>query len=115
MELMKLLKQGTRLAVFAALVASSASISAIEGLRISVKCPNVILGWPSASGEYYIVQWRPTLDQSTSWVTLTNSLPASLSTNWTIFVHSNQVQCASGATNNHRSEEHTSELQSLRH
>jgi hypothetical protein len=96
---MNLLKQGTRLAVFATLVASSASVSAIEGLQISVQCPDVILGWPSTSGENYIVQWRPTLDPSTPWVTLTNSLPADWTTNWTIFVHSNQVQCASGGTN----------------
>jgi hypothetical protein len=96
---MKLLQQGARLAVLAALMASSASVSAIEGLQISVQCPDVVLGWPSTSGEYYIVQWRPTLDSSTPWVTLTNSLPADDTTNWTIFVHSNQVQCASGGTN----------------
>src|ERR1039457_1347373 len=99
MELMKLLKHGARLAVFVALVASSASVSAIEGLQISVQCPDVVLGWPSISGEYYIVQWRPTLNPSTPWVTLTNSLPADWTTNWTVFVHSNQVQCVSGGTN----------------
>src|ERR1017187_5315980 len=98
MELMKLLKHGARLAVFVALVASSASVSAIEGLQISVQCPDVVLGWPSISGEYYIVQWRPTLNPSTPWVTLTNSLPADWTTNWTVFVHSNQVQCASPGT-----------------
>ena len=96
---MKLLKHGARLAVFVALVASSASVSAIEGLQISVQCPDVVLGWPSISGEYYIVQWRPTLNPSTPWVTLTNSLPADWTTNWTVFVHSNQVQCVSGGTN----------------
>ncbi|MEI7937655.1 MAG: hypothetical protein WCK27_13280 [Verrucomicrobiota bacterium] len=96
---MKLLKQGAFLAVLAALAASSASVSAIEGLQISVQCPDVILGWPSVAGENYIVQWRPTLAPSTPWVTLTNSLPADWTTNWTTFVHSNQVQCSSGGTN----------------
>jgi hypothetical protein len=96
---MKLLKQGARLAVLAALVASSASVSAIEGLQISVQCPDVILGWPSNPGENYVVQWRPTLSPSTPWVTLTNSLPADWTINWTTFVHSNQVQCSSGGTN----------------
>ena len=95
---MKLLKQGARLAVFAALVASSAPVSAIEGLQISVQCPDVILGWPSSPGETYIVQWRPTLSPSTPWVTLTNAPPADWAAYWTIFVHSNQVQCASGGT-----------------
>jgi hypothetical protein len=82
------------------LLASATRSLAIEGLQLSVQCPDVVLGWPSAPGENYIVQWRPTLDPSTPWVTLTNSLPADWTTNWTIFVHSNQVQCASGATNN---------------
>jgi hypothetical protein len=62
---MKLLKQGTLLAGLAALVASSTSILAIEGLQISVQCPDVVLGWPSTPGENYIVQWRPTLNLST--------------------------------------------------
>src|ERR1017187_1742727 len=96
---MKTTKQGARLAVFAALVVSSASVSAIEGLQISVQCPDVVLGWPSTSGENYIVQWRPSLSTNTLWVTLTNSLPADWTTNWTVFVHSNQVKCASGGTN----------------
>jgi hypothetical protein len=86
---MNISKQTVRLGVFTALVASSVSVSAIEGLQISVRCPDVILGWPSTSGEYYIVQWRPSLDPSTPWVTLTNSLPANWVTNWTVFVHSN--------------------------
>ena len=62
---MKTTKQGARLAVFAALVVSSGSVSAIEGLQISVQCPDVVLGWPSTSGENYIVQWRPSLSTNT--------------------------------------------------
>jgi hypothetical protein len=84
----------------ALLLASNIHTFAIEGLTISVQCPNVILGWPSNPGENYIVQWRPTLDPSTPWVTLTNSLPADWTTNWTFFVHSNVFQCPTGGTNN---------------
>jgi hypothetical protein len=59
----------------------------------------VTLGWPSSQGEIYIVQWRSNAAPGTAWVTLTNSLPANLSSNWTVFVHSNQMQCLSGSTN----------------
>ena len=34
---------------------------AIEGLQVSVQCSNVVLSWPSAEGETYIVQYRQTL------------------------------------------------------
>ena len=81
------------------LLASSFHLRAIEGLRISVHCPDVVLSWPSLDGETYIVQYRPTLCTNTPWVTLSNSMPADPTTNWTTFVHSNQVQCASGGTN----------------
>ena len=53
MEPMKLLKQGVRLAVLATLVATSHTVSAIEGLQLAVQCPDVILGWPSLSGQTY--------------------------------------------------------------
>jgi len=86
------------IATATAILASNVNTFAIEGLTISVQCPNVVLGWPSNPGENYIVQWRPTLDLSTPWVTLTNSLPADWSTNWTFFVHSNVVQCGSGGS-----------------
>lgn len=86
---------GAVLAVFMAMVLNS---PAIEGLTISVQCPNVVLGWPSNPGETYIVQWRPTLDPSTPWVMLTNGFPADSTANWTCFVHSNQVQCATNAS-----------------
>ena len=61
--------------------------------------PRRLLGWPSTPGETYIVQWRPTLDPRTPWVTLTNSLPADWTSSWTTFVDSNRVQCASAGTN----------------
>jgi hypothetical protein len=81
------------------LLASATPSLAIEGLQLSVQCPDVVLGWPSTPWENYIVQWRPTLNPSTPWVTLTNSLLADWTTNWTTFVDSNRVQCALGGTN----------------
>jgi len=69
---------------------------AIEGLKIKIQCPHVVLSWPSANGEFYIVQYRPTLDPITPWQTLTNELPARAGTNTTYFVHSNRVDCPSG-------------------
>ena len=61
---------------FAILLSSTARAPAVEGLQISVKCPDVSLGLAQRPGENYIVQWRPNLDPGTPWVTLTNSLPA---------------------------------------
>ena len=96
---MNLPKQGTRLAILAVLAASSISVTAIEGLHISVQCPDVILSWPSIEGETFIVQHRSTLNTNTPWVTLADWLPAATGTNTTSFVHANQVQCPSAGTN----------------
>src|SRR5262252_8922482 len=94
---MKRISQG----ILGALIISSSTLHlpAIEGLRISVQCPNVILSWPSTHTETYIVQCRPSLSTNNPWTTLTNSLPAPAATNITIFVHSNVVQCPSASTN----------------
>ena len=40
---------------------------AIEGLKLSLQCSNVVLSWPSVEGETYIVQYRPTLVPGTPW------------------------------------------------
>ena len=72
-------------------------VLAIEGLQISVNCPDVVLAWPSAAGETYLVQYRPDLNPGTAWVTLTNSLPDS-GTGLTVFVHSNMVLCLQGGS-----------------
>jgi len=92
---MKTIKQGVITAA-AVLLASIAQTFAIEDLKIKVVCPDVVLSWPSAEGETYIVQYRATLDTNDAWVTLTNSLPAVSSTNLTTFVHSNMVDCPAG-------------------
>ncbi|HET7624596.1 MAG TPA: hypothetical protein VFM25_04965 [Verrucomicrobiae bacterium] len=44
-----------------ALTAATPHTFAIEGLKVSVQCSNVVLSWPSVEGETYIVQYRPDL------------------------------------------------------
>jgi hypothetical protein len=69
---------------------------AIEGLKLSVHCPDVVLSWLSSDVETYIVQYRPTLDTNSSWTTLTNWMPGAASTNLTTFVHADMVDCPAG-------------------
>ena len=88
-----------RLGLFAALTSLhlvTTTAHAIEGLKLKIVCPDVVLSWPSVTGQVYIVQYRPTLDPITPWQTLTNSLPARIGTNTTLFVHSNRVDCPPG-------------------
>jgi hypothetical protein len=87
---MKIRRIGISIAI--CLLASAIQSFAIEGLKLSLQCSNVVLSWPSVDGEIYIVQYRPTLDVATPWQTLTSSLPADVGTNLTFFVHSNIVQ-----------------------
>lgn len=69
---------------------------AIEGLKLQIRCPHVVLSWPSTNGETYIVQYRATLDTNSTWQTLTNFMPPATGTNTTYFVHSNRVDCPAG-------------------
>lgn len=86
-------------AAAAILVTCSTETFAIEDLKISIRCPDVWLTWPSVeNGETYIVQYRQTLDTNSSWLTLTNYMPPDSGTNLTTFVHSNQVSCPPGQT-----------------
>jgi len=79
-------------AAVAVFLTTETNAPAIEGLQLSLQCSNVVLSWPSIAGQNYIVQYRPTLDPSTPWQTLTNSYPGDWTTNVTVFVHSNIVQ-----------------------
>ncbi len=78
--------------VVASILTSALHTLAIEGLQISVQSTNAILFWPSATNETYLVQYRPTLDTNSSWMTLTDDYPAAMGTDMTFFVHSNSVQ-----------------------
>ncbi|MBP7827829.1 MAG: hypothetical protein BWX84_02750 [Verrucomicrobia bacterium ADurb.Bin118] len=76
---------------------------AIEGLKLSVQCSNVVLSWPCRDdgSETFIVQYRQTLDPSTPWQTLTTSHYAEFGTNVTYYIHSNVVQnpnCGGGGS-----------------
>jgi len=93
---MKTIRRGIFATAVSLLLASSVQTFPIEGLKLSVHCPDVWLSWPSVEGETYIVQYRPDVSTNSTWVTLTNSLPAESGTNITLFVHSNQVDCPTG-------------------
>jgi len=80
------------IAAIAVLFTTETNAPAIEGLQLSLQCSNVVLSWPSIAGQNYIIQYRPTLDPSTPWQTLTNSYPGDWTTNVTVFVLSNIVQ-----------------------
>lgn len=82
--------------VAAFLACSLVQAHAIEGLRLSIVGSDVVLAWPSRTGETYIVQFRADLSTNCPWETLTNSLPAAGGTNWTAFIHAGMFQCASG-------------------
>ena len=87
----------------AVLLASNLHTFAIEGLKLSVQCSNVVLSWPCLDdgSETFIVQYRQTLDPGTPWQTLTTSHFAEFGTNVTYYVHSNIVQnpvCGGGGS-----------------
>lgn len=85
-----------RLITVTGLLLVTAQCWAIEGIKILISCPDVVLSWPSVADETYIVQYRESFDSVSPWITLTNLLPASIGTNTTSFVHSNQVNCPTG-------------------
>ena len=81
------------------LIALATQSYGIEGLSISIRNgTDVVLGWPSAVTETYIVQYRVALDTNDPWTTLTNYYPAAQYTNWTTFVIPNQICVPSGGT-----------------
>lgn len=90
---MKIITQGF-IGAAALILASAGNTLAIEGLKLSVQCSDVVLSWPSSdtNNQYFLVQYRPTLDPADQWQTLASWLPAAYGTNRTYFVHSNIVQ-----------------------
>src|SRR5437870_1176302 len=71
---MKKINHGLLVAA-ACFLAATVQTFAIEGLKIKVVCPDVVLSWPSVEGETYIVQYRATLDTNDTWVTLDDQRP----------------------------------------
>lgn len=90
------MKKALQRTVFTAaclLLASSNQSHAIQGLKLSLQCSNVVLSWPCLDdgSETFIVQYRRTLDPNTPWQILTSSLYSQSGTDMTYFVHENVV------------------------
>lgn len=79
--------------VIALVVSVIHTFADVRGVRLFPQCPNIFLSWPSVPGETFTVQYRPTLEAATPWITLTNLLPAAVNTNVTSFVHSDAMDC----------------------
>lgn len=57
----------------------------VGGLRIRADSSNVVLTWPSAQRESFVVLWRSNATVEATWVVLTNQAGASRTTNETIY------------------------------
>jgi hypothetical protein len=57
----------------------------VAGLQLQVESTNIMLTWPSAPRESFVVLWRSNATFQTPWVVLTNQLFASSATNKTSF------------------------------
>ena len=92
---MKAIQLAIIVTIISALASPVVSL-AVDDLKISINCPDVVLRWPSKEGETYIIEHRTTLDTNTPWRTLTTDYPASTGTNLTYYVHPDQVPCPPG-------------------
>jgi hypothetical protein len=82
---------------------STAASFALDGLGIKAQGTNIIVFWPSAGYENYIIQFRSTLDSDSSWMTLAFSSPPSIPDNYpangnplTTYTNFGAAQIASG-------------------
>ncbi len=57
----------------------------VSGLRIRADSSNVVLTWPSAQRESFVVLWRSNATVEATWVVLTNQVGASRTTNETTY------------------------------
>ena len=64
---------------------------AVDNLRISIVSSNVVLSWPSATGETYLVEYRERFIPESPWKLLASNHFAATGTNWTTFTHPNIV------------------------
>src|SRR6266852_2733752 len=81
------MKTITKAAFAAAAIILAAPVQsyAVEDQALQVQGTNLVLSWPSLGYEYYMIEYRPTLDDSTPFVQLTNCVPAN-STNRTTYI-----------------------------
>lgn len=82
---MKLITVFRLVLIFSLTLASR--IHAIPDLRLTIQNQNVVLTWPSETGQFFIVEHRVNLDESTPWVTLATSYPAATTGTRTTFTH----------------------------
>lgn len=80
----------------AILLAAASQTFSVPGLRIAVDCSDIVLSWPSTTGQTFLVEFRSTLDSATTWTELTNHYPASIGTN-TTFIHPERVPCSTSS------------------
>lgn len=59
--------------------------NSVSGLSIRKEDTNIVLAWPSAPPERFVVLWHPEVSEESRWIELTNQLCASPLTNQTIF------------------------------
>jgi hypothetical protein len=71
--------------VTVAITLSAPQAFGVVDQAITIQDTNLVLSWPSLGHESYLVQYRPTLDETTPWQNLTNAFPAN-STNRTTYV-----------------------------
>jgi hypothetical protein len=88
--------------IFAGIVtvtlAATAPAFAVEGLGIERDCTNIVLSWPSAGYEHYLIQHRATLALETPWTILTNYYPANSTNRTTYTVYGVASPCDSGGS-----------------
>ena len=65
--------------------ASTIKTFAVVDQTLQIQGTNLVLSWPSLGYEYYMIEYRLTLDPSTPWIQLVNNYPAN-STNRTTYI-----------------------------
>ena len=75
-----------------ALLASAVCGSAVQGLRLSIESEaDVVLRWPSSTGQRFIVAYRTDLQPGTEWAFLHTAYAAAPTGVETTFTHANVV------------------------
>src|SRR5260221_793052 len=78
---MKKIKRGIIVSV-ALLFVSALQTFAASGLGIKTQGTNIVVFWPSAGYENYVIQFRPSLGPSTPWTTLQFATPTNIPDNY---------------------------------
>ena len=79
-------------------LATAVQAFAVDGLDIHIQSTNIVISWPSAGYESYLIQSRPTLGASTPWGILTNNYPANGNPRTTFTVYGAVYTSAGGGS-----------------